>query len=598
MELPKITLYWLKLQLNALKKAGAVRGSAEVFQSELQLLLQEKLNANEKWTLEEFFILAIAFRFIDDLLTESQLVPSICKYERMRGIIYKRYSPVCADVDELVNKLDDYYSSKLKLIKAKMSAEKILEKLEPNAWLDLIFNMGDILAVDYFVYRYEEIADWLNPERFMSHPLLAKYFVLAYSIIFCAPVKTVETFLPNHSQSLITPIFEKIIRYSAFGLNENEEQLLADKIPMCYTLTELAQKWQTNKENVVAACLSSKSFHAYVVLTKQMKLRDFNLRRTVSLIKDKIDSGDIDASYRYTGKGHARLAKTSITKGGITLEYFYSNNIIKVERDSNILIWVEPPMAQRVLGVYSQYIDSAHDLMPTIVFMRNEIHAFQETTEFKELFDSGGNIVAVVTKEENVDELERNYFKRKGDYYEICFKEKTTLLKSHVGVRYLEQLTNNAGTPIFSLDLVRLVNANNQNDDKSVSSIDDGYSDAFSSGNEGEMIDDQALVDYRNRIKIINEKIEDAEEIGDIDVREKLLQERDFLVKEINTSLNNKGKQRKFSSAAEKARQAVSKAIKRALISLNATHPELYEHFKSSLSVGNLCIYQSSQKFF
>lgn len=104
-------------------------------------------------------------------------------------------------------------------------------------------------------------------------------------------------------------------------------------------------------------------------------------------------------------------------------------------------------------------------------------------------------------------------------------------------------------------------------------------------------IDEKALSFYRERIKDLEEDINEAQEQNDLARTVKLKTEYDQLVEHLSKSLGAGGRIRKLKSPAERARAAVTMRIKKAIRRIADHHPSLGKHFTNSIKTGTFCTY-------
>lgn len=111
-------------------------------------------------------------------------------------------------------------------------------------------------------------------------------------------------------------------------------------------------------------------------------------------------------------------------------------------------------------------------------------------------------------------------------------------------------------------------------------------------GSAGEVIDTQALREYKDRISEIDEELAEADANNDLARRDSLNEEREALYAEVGRATGLDGKNREASSDRERARQAVSTAIHRALRAIEKEHPSLWMHLRNSLNIGEFLSYR------
>lgn len=164
-----------------------------------------------------------------------------------------------------------------------------------------------------------------------------------------------------------------------------------------------------------------------------------------------------------------------------------------------------------------------------------------------------------------------------GDSWLVRFDGGENLMVRHQkGFVYLAVLLEHPGEDISVLDLTKTLNEN------------EGRS--FLSGTS-EVIDVQALKEYRRRIEAIQTRIGD----GDYDSAEEkaaLEQEQIKIRNEVRNAVTATGHLRKKNSHLDKPRQAVYRAIQRAIESLKSIGAEaMAEHFEKYIRTGNLLRY-------
>jgi len=114
-------------------------------------------------------------------------------------------------------------------------------------------------------------------------------------------------------------------------------------------------------------------------------------------------------------------------------------------------------------------------------------------------------------------------------------------------------------------------------------------------GSAGEVLDEQALKEYRERLSEIDGELAEAESNNDFARKDSLTEEREALYAEVGRATGLHGKNREASSDRERARQAVSAAIHRALRAIKKEHEPLWQHLQNSLKIGEFLSYQPDQ---
>ncbi|MBV8137653.1 MAG: AAA family ATPase [Deltaproteobacteria bacterium] len=111
-------------------------------------------------------------------------------------------------------------------------------------------------------------------------------------------------------------------------------------------------------------------------------------------------------------------------------------------------------------------------------------------------------------------------------------------------------------------------------------------------GDAGEVLDDQAKREYRQRLSELREELEEAKGLGKAERAEELEAEIDALTRELARAVGLGGRSRRAAAAAQRARQAVRKAIKAALDRISQSHAEFGRILSQSIRTGHFCSYR------
>ena len=184
-----------------------------------------------------------------------------------------------------------------------------------------------------------------------------------------------------------------------------------------------------------------------------------------------------------------------------------------------------------------------------------------------------------VAPEERVDvesdlEPRLDVFRREGDYWSITFGAHTTRVRDVKGMRYLARLLADPGREIHALDLV---------------SLERGLTTDV--GDSGPMLDVRAKDAYRRRLAEIEEDIEEAHTLGDIEREKQADAERDFLLRELSRAVGLGGRDRPAGSSSERARASVTRAVRSAMLRIGEHDPHLGEHLDRTIRTGTFCVY-------
>lgn len=153
----------------------------------------------------------------------------------------------------------------------------------------------------------------------------------------------------------------------------------------------------------------------------------------------------------------------------------------------------------------------------------------------------------------------------------------TTTMPDLKGLHYLHHLLSHPGSALDAANLSAAVNGH------------PGLIVAPAS--HGHVLDAQALAAYRRRLADIDDALAEAESWADEGRRELLRSERDFLLDELRVATGLGGRRRRFSSADERARIAVRKAIVAAVDRIERQDPALARVLRDSVHTGTSCQY-------
>ena len=141
-----------------------------------------------------------------------------------------------------------------------------------------------------------------------------------------------------------------------------------------------------------------------------------------------------------------------------------------------------------------------------------------------------------------------------------------------VGMRYLSELLTRPDQSIPALTLA-------------------SRGEAPPSPSRHQLLDDEARRAYTARVKELTGDMAEAEARNDLRRAEKVRVELDALVDELEAATGLGGRSRTFTDPAERARSAVSKAIKRAIAAVDDASPMIADVLRSTVSCGVLCSY-------
>lgn len=177
-------------------------------------------------------------------------------------------------------------------------------------------------------------------------------------------------------------------------------------------------------------------------------------------------------------------------------------------------------------------------------------------------------------------------FHREGDYWLVGFEEQTARLRDSKGLQYVARLLANPGRELHVLDLVAA----------GKTALDTSRDPAGSrlvpdAGDAGQLLDGHAKEAYRRRLAEIDEDIEEARAMGDVQRATQADAEREFLVRELARAVGLGGRDRRAGSASERARSAVTRAIRQGLSRIREHNASLGEYLDRTIRTGTYCAY-------
>jgi tetratricopeptide (TPR) repeat protein len=177
---------------------------------------------------------------------------------------------------------------------------------------------------------------------------------------------------------------------------------------------------------------------------------------------------------------------------------------------------------------------------------------------------------------------------REGDYWTVTFRGRTVRIRDLKGIHYLTQLI---GDPAREFHVLDLVAGGHPRPPETRNRAAGGGVDA-SHGDAGEILDDQARTAYRRRLQEIEQDIDDARAAGDLGRVRQAELEHDFLVRELSNAFGIGGRSRKAGATSERARVAVTRALRTAIRHVAEHHELLGQHLDHAVRTGTYCSYQ------
>ena len=177
-------------------------------------------------------------------------------------------------------------------------------------------------------------------------------------------------------------------------------------------------------------------------------------------------------------------------------------------------------------------------------------------------------------------------FRRDGDLWTLASSGKEVRLRDMRGLHYLAMLLREPRREFAPLEMVRSASglaptrAEPRDPELHVTSR---------LGDASPTLDAQARAEYRSRVTALEAELADAERCSDLGRIERASAEREVLLAELESSARGRGAP--SGSDSERARIAVTKAIKFALDRIADAHPELGAHLAATIRRGYVCAY-------
>src|SRR5262249_1212687 len=188
-------------------------------------------------------------------------------------------------------------------------------------------------------------------------------------------------------------------------------------------------------------------------------------------------------------------------------------------------------------------------------------------------------------------------FRKEGEYWTLGYAGHLCRLKDTRGLEHLTQLLRSPEIEFHALDLVRgsVANPLAGRDAEATGTLNGHVREAAlhigNLGDAGEWLDTQAKASYRRRLAELREELQAAKALGRIAQAEAAEREIEVLVAELAHATGLGGRDRRAASAAERARQSVTRALKLAVATITRHLPELGDHLARSVQTGTDCGY-------
>ena len=175
---------------------------------------------------------------------------------------------------------------------------------------------------------------------------------------------------------------------------------------------------------------------------------------------------------------------------------------------------------------------------------------------------------------------------REAEFWSMTYGGSVLRLKDAKGVRDLARLLANPGTEIAAVDLAGAAVPVQSSRARAGSDLDLGVE-----GDAGEVLDERARAEYRQRLIDLEADLADAEDANDPERASRVRQEREFIIDELGAAVGLMGKSRRALDPAERARKAVTWRLRETIGRIEAAQPALGRHLRLSVRTGAFCVY-------
>ena len=302
------------------------------------------------------------------------------------------------------------------------------------------------------------------------------------------------------------------------------------------------------------------------------------LRKTPELLSDKILP--TLESFLKNHSGHLMDIDLKQLK-----KYFQSIEL----RDSSLTDHIKP-------------LQKTIHIIPNSIGDKNSTNITHRINQLLEIVGMNEKLTDDEKNSQNIESETLNSFIKRGDWWEISFKGKSTIISNIKGLRYIHELLTKPGEDISCYDLEKTIDISDPEilDAKKISASlkpdsykkDDGAKQLPTVDREP-IIDDQADREIKKKIKDLKYDLEKAQELYDHKKEANIREEINQILKYYNSSRNKYGGKRVFPTGPEKSRQRVLKNITTAQNKIRKRLPALADHLKEYLDTGNDCKYKN-----
>jgi tetratricopeptide (TPR) repeat protein len=199
-------------------------------------------------------------------------------------------------------------------------------------------------------------------------------------------------------------------------------------------------------------------------------------------------------------------------------------------------------------------------------------------------------------------------FRREGEYWTLKHGTNVFRLRHSKGLDYLAKLLASPGREFHALEMAQAVAAG---PDEAVDSDSDEDDEAAATehssrsrlevrgdlGDAGAQLDDAARAAYGRRLTELHDEIDEAHEFKDDERAARAQEEIDALGRELKGAIGLAGRTRRAASSGERARIAVTQALRLAISKIAGNDATLGKLLSTTIKTGTVCSYVPDDRF-
>jgi tetratricopeptide (TPR) repeat protein len=184
--------------------------------------------------------------------------------------------------------------------------------------------------------------------------------------------------------------------------------------------------------------------------------------------------------------------------------------------------------------------------------------------------------------------------RREGEYWTLETRRSVFRLKDAKGLHYLEHLLGSPQLEFYALDLVASEEAGRREPVPATAAAATASLGVRTLADEhaGELLDPQAKAAYRARLEDLEAEIEEGERFNDPERAARARAEREMILSELSSAFGLGGRDRLASSASERARVNVTRALKGTIRRIGEQDAALGRHLSGAVRTGTFCSYR------